>query len=626
VGSSHRSKRARVLALATTAAAACAKDVQVTSRTVTMHVPQACAVAPAPLDGSAYALFYALGDFEPQAPSKGHLLGSAGEQLPEINAQARVLAVDATEGDREWLGAGSIPAQGAVDVLLLPSLRSCPFSGPVGSRTGSMLGAIGGQRVLVVGGSDANLTPSATYVARLDTGEVDVVGDQHDLGTPRTKASVTAFGGGGLVAGGFDTSGIPRDTAEVYMPELGAFDQQHRIVLSGARADHGAVVLVTGETLLVGGVGADGKTALDSMEIVDPTTRTVRAQGVARLSVARHAPTVLRLASGEVLVAGGLDSLDRAIATIEWIAPDASHPTRRPADLVAGSTARAYAALQGGGALAVVAPPPSAAPGFQNVWVIDADGVFAPATPIAGSLTQPVLFGGAGGAPALWTGAGGRWLRWQPWSGAFGALDVLDETRANVTPADVAVPTESPAQGLALWLDPGNRANQAVTALRFDLRGEYSTLRGPLLVADTSDMAPDRLVEPGVVSFDPSVGLELAPGASAFVTDRTYADVSIDVDAPTGEPSLVVLRDELGNELEVGGAGCPAAVAKRASASSLHVERTAARVTWAAAPGAPSPCATGVRPDARLTIGVRGSSGTTRGVVRNLRVSRLGQR
>jgi hypothetical protein len=616
VGSSHRSKRARVLVLAATVAAACAKDGPVTTRTVTMHVPSACAVAPAPFDGNAYALYYALGDFEAPTPSKGHLLGSVGESLPEIDGQARILAVDATEGDREWLGAGSIPAQGAVDVLLLPSLLSCPFSKQVGSRTGSTLGAIGGQRVLVVGGSDATSTPF-TYAARLDTGEVGRV--RPDLGTPRTKASVTAFGAGGLVAGGFAIGGMTLNTAEVYAPELGGFDQQHPILLSGVRADHGAVVLVTGETLLVGGVGADGKTALDSMEIVDPATRTVRAEGVARLTVPRRAPTVLRLVSGEV------DSLGNVVPTIEWLSSDASHPTKRPADLVAGSTPRVFAALQGGGALAVVAPPPNSAPDFQNVWVIRADGVFEPATPIAGSLTQPVLFGGAGGAPALWTGADGRWLRWQPWSGAFGALGVLDETRANVTPADVAAPTASPEPGLAVWLDLDPVKPAVTTTLRFDLRGEYSALRGPLLVADTSDTAPDRLVAPGGVTFEPSVGLELGPGASAFVTDRTYADVSIDVDAPTGEPALVVLRDELGNELEVGAAGCPGALATPPSPSSLHVKRTGASVSWSAAAGPSIPCSSGVRADARLAIGVRGASGSTRSVVRNLRVSRLGK-
>ena len=103
-------------------------------------------------------------------------------------------------------------------------------------------------------------------------------------------ATVTTFGNGALVAGGIDAQGAGvLDEAEVYDPSLGGFDQQHPITLSTQRASAGAAVLVTGETLLVGGVGADGTTALDSMEIVDPTTRTVHVEGVARLAVPRLA-------------------------------------------------------------------------------------------------------------------------------------------------------------------------------------------------------------------------------------------------------------------------------------------------------------------------------------------------
>ena len=42
----------------------------------------------------------------------------------------------------------------------------------------------------------------------------------------------------------------------------------------------------------------------------------------------------------------------------------------------------ALAPLAGGGALAVVAPPAGAPAGFQNVWVVDADGALEAATPI----------------------------------------------------------------------------------------------------------------------------------------------------------------------------------------------------------------------------------------------------
>jgi len=596
----HRSKGAGLLALA--ASAACSRGAQVTTRTVTTHVPEACAP-----DSGAYAVFRELGDFDSAPPATGHVLGDIGSPLPEIDAAARALLVQATENDREWLGLGDVPATGNIDVLLLPSLASCPVSTRVGARTEGILGAIGGQRVLVIGGSGA-ATPS-TFAVRLDTGEVAPVSP--DLLTPRIQATVTVFGEGGLVAGGVDPrpGGAALAAAEVYVPEVGGFQQQPPIALSQPRAQHGATVLVTGETLLVGGVGSDGHTTLGTMEIVDPVTRTVRAENVAPLAVARRSPTVLRLVSGEILVAGGFDASANPVPTIEWFSADASRATKRSQDLVAGS-ARAYVALEAGGALAVVAPPAGAAADFQNVWVIDADGVLGAATPLAGSIGQPVLFGGAGGAPVLY--ASGRWLRWQPYVGEFGALGV--DIAANVGDA-----TASPDSGLAMWLDP---VAGAVAALRFDAVGKYSALEGPLLVADTADTAPDRLASAGGVTFDPAVGLSLGPGASAFVTDRTYADVAIDVDAPTGEPAVLVLRDELGDELEVGGGACPAALAAPGTASSLHVERTGASVAWAIAGGASGTCPGGVPQAARLSLGVRAPKSAAGSVVRNLRVTR----
>ena len=273
-------------------------------------------------------------------------------------------------------------------------------------------------------------------------------------------------------------------------------------------------------------------------------------------------------------------------------------------------------ALGGGGALAVVAPPAGAPTPFANVWVIGASGSTDPATPLA-DVTNPVLFQGAGGAPVLWTGVpGGRWLRWDPWQGAFVALGVLDDVPANVGPSNA-----SADPGLAMWLD-GSSA--ALALLRFDTRGPYSTLAGPLLATTATDVAPDRLAAPGVATFDAVAGLTLGPGAAAFVTDRTYAALSLSVGAPTGEPAKVVLRDELGVELELGGVGCPAALAKPGKASSLAVRRSGAQVTWSLSTGASGTCPTGVGAQARLSIGVRAPGDVARSVVRDLVVKRLG--
>src|SRR5580704_4649120 len=151
----HRSKCGRALAArgpvaaalgAAVAAAgvgvampACDRAPHVTSRTVTMHVPPACAV-----DGGAYAEYFALGDFDPPSnPATGHFLSETGEALPEIDANARALVVEASESEREWTGEGAVPPAGDVDVLLLPTLASCALSTSLGARVGGVLTAVG---------------------------------------------------------------------------------------------------------------------------------------------------------------------------------------------------------------------------------------------------------------------------------------------------------------------------------------------------------------------------------------------------------------------------------------------------------------------------------------------------
>jgi hypothetical protein len=613
VGSRHRSKCGVLLGLAMAAASACNGDPQVTIRTVTMHSPASCIPGVPALDGGAYATYLALGDFDPpSAPATGHLVGTTGEELPEIGPATRELLIRATESDRAWVGITSVAATGDVNALLLPALTSCALPRTLGMRSASTIAPLTGQRALMVGGRAGDAGPySSTYLARLDTGDVSHV--TTELRTPLSHASVTAFGDDALAAGGVvDSSGSVADIAEVYVSSLGGFDQHNDIKLSEPRARHGAAVLATGETLLVGGVGGpDGRPVLDSMEIVDPATRSVREQNVARLAVARHDPTVLLLASGEVLVAGGFDGADTPVPTLEWFLADVSGISKRARDLIVGAGGRAFIALQAGGALAVIAPPPGASAGFHSVWIIGADGSLEPATPVDGALAQPVLFGGAGGAPVLWTGD--RWLRWQPWSGSFAALGALDEL-----PARVSTAVASPDPGLAMWLD---ESASALVTLRFDERRTYSPLRGPLLLTDTADMAPDRLSASSGPAFDASVGLVLVSGASAFVTDRTYADATIDVDAPTGEPALIVLRDAQGSELEVGGAGCPGALAA-GSASSLHVYRTSPSVHWSLSTGPSGTCPAGIGADARVSIGLRGVPTASRSVARNLRIFR----
>jgi hypothetical protein len=319
---------------------------------------------------------------------------------------------------------------------------------------------------------------------------------------------------------------------------------------------------------------------------------------------------VLRLASAEILVGGGFDGTGAPVTSFEWFQSDATaEPGKSTIPLTPGLVPTMIA-LESGGALVVAATPAAAPVGFQNAWVIDASGALVNATPIPPPVASPVLFGGAQGAPVLWTGD--RWLQWQPYAQSFGEISVLDDVPANIGDA-----TCSPDPGLAMWLDP---TQLQLTLLRFDTRNEYSSLPGPLLVTGPEETSPDQL---NAVSWDINTGLTLepgTPGAAAFVTDRTYADVAISVDVVSG-PAVVALRDTLGVETQVPVA-CTGSAAPTQGAYTLQLERHGASVTWSTNTGLTGTCAL-MNGDARVSVGVR-AGGTVPGIVTHLIVSRLG--
>ncbi|HZJ70030.1 MAG TPA: kelch repeat-containing protein, partial [Planctomycetota bacterium] len=79
----------------------------------------------------------------------------------------------------------------------------------------------------------------------------------------------------------------------------------HRVAtLSTARAAHTATTLASGEVLVVGGM-ADGEPSTASVELFDPAHGTVRE--LDPLATPRAGHTATRLVDGRVLVAGGYD-------------------------------------------------------------------------------------------------------------------------------------------------------------------------------------------------------------------------------------------------------------------------------------------------------------------------------
>lgn len=606
-------------------AAACTPSPNVEQRMLYVNAPRSCPVSQA----EAFSVVYGNGDFDESQNAVASLyLRDVGREMTELPSATRSVIVDVSHPSQsvDWRGTAEVPPSGAVNVLVWPGGETCRLSRNVEPRTEVTLGVFG-RHLMVAGGRLEGQVPH-TFVGDLSTGVLDKL--EFGIGTRRSRATITAFRetadqdpAPALVAGGEDPdSQTPLGTAEVYLPnpgapgDLGDFDRV-RIDLAESRTKHGAVVLASGETLLVGGTGQSGS-PLRTMEIVDPKTRRNRTNGVALLAVPRTNPSVLRLASGEILVAGGVNERGQSVATLEWFAPDASRPTKRPVDLVTGRE-RGFVPLEAGGALAVIAPA-SGVTDFKTVWVISADGTVDAAVPIDPATLDVVrLFPGTDGAPVLWTGA--RWLRWQPWFGAF--QPIPDAPTRGPRTSTIAAGDN----GLALWLDDRAEDDDRtvlkdqlyVRGYRFATRSRFGTVRNPLLVDGPFGLAPDRVTgTPGSsINFIDGRGLELGPGASAFVTDVTYADVTVELDGALA-PS-VVLRQENGRELEVGGAAC---AFLQSATRSLKVTRRGKRVEVSADDGEPRVCPTELDPGARVSIGVRGAGGTGTSVARNLRITR----
>ena len=603
-GATQASSAVAALAVLACGATSCARSPRVETRAVTLHVPRDCAPGDAP-----FGLFYASGDFDPTTAAPSLPLSSVGAVLAGMPAATRSLVVDAIDADQaEWRAFGDVPSGGGgnVDLLLLPYRMPCALSPVIDARADAAFGAIDARRAILAGGRSTASGVPTTQLIDLTLGTARTL---LGLLVPRARATITAFGEGGLVAGGADPdTGDARATAEVFAGQ--DFDG-NPIALSEARTDHGAAVLATGETLLVGGSGPRG--VLRSMEAVDPVTRRARTSGLAALAVARSRPQVLRLASGEILVAGGLDAAGVPVPTLEWFTADARAASRRPRDLVAG-IARGFVPLPAGGALAVIAPDVPTS-GFQNVWVIAADGALDAAVPIDGALGAVRLFAGATGAPVLWTGD--RWLLWSPWAGAFAPLAGADG--AGGPPDDTFASGDS---GLAMWID-GAR----LSALRFATRGAYASTPAsrPLLALDTAFTAPDRLVPADArvaapIRFDATAGLTLEGDATVFVADATYASVRIDLTLPTGALPRVVLRDEAGVEAVVDAAAC--ALGAAAPGASLTVARQGSRIRAAVDAGDLRDCGVTTGATARVSVGLRGAADGGVAVVRSLVLAR----
>jgi hypothetical protein len=125
-----------------------------------------------------------------------------------------------------------------------------------------------------------------------------------------------------LLAGGFDGIGSA-DLVEIFDPATGALERIGRLAV--ARAGAGAAVLRDGSVLVVGGgTGPGAREPTAAAEIFDP--RLGRSSRTGGLAEARYKHATVPLGDGRVLVLGGSDRRDSRgkLASVERY-----HPARR---------------------------------------------------------------------------------------------------------------------------------------------------------------------------------------------------------------------------------------------------------------------------------------------------------
>ena len=162
-------------------------------------------------------------------------------------------------------------------------------------------------RVLVVGGTDGSRTLATAELYDPTTGRFTATGNLHE---GRSAHSATLLRDGRvLVVGGSDGDSV-RATAEVFDPASGSFEPAG--TLRAPRHKHAAVLLRDGRVLVVGGSDArDFGGRYRASELWSPATRRFAPAPALRERRFKLPDAVVRLASGDVIVAGGGDTVER---------------------------------------------------------------------------------------------------------------------------------------------------------------------------------------------------------------------------------------------------------------------------------------------------------------------------
>jgi Galactose oxidase, central domain/Kelch motif len=153
--------------------------------------------------------------------------------------------------------------------------------------------------VLVLGGWTARV-PTA-FAERLVGGRFVSAGR---MLSPRGGFTATRLSDGRVLVVGGNSGSEALASAELYDPEPGSFVATGSLARS--REAHSATLLRDGRVLVVG--GSDGVDVLRTAEVYDPATERFAPAGT--LSVPRHKHAAVVLRDGRVLVVGGSDERD----------------------------------------------------------------------------------------------------------------------------------------------------------------------------------------------------------------------------------------------------------------------------------------------------------------------------
>jgi len=199
-----------------------------------------------------------------------------------------------------------------------------PASGtftPTGSMTtlryGPTATLLANGLVLIAGG----FGPGTSQLPRLSSAELYDPGSgtfaaTGSMAVGRVLHTATLLGDGRvLIAGGTNASGgggAATSSTEIYDPSTGTFTVSGSMMSS--RANHTATLLASGKVLIVGGWNGHAADAADDppwdplfAELFDPSPGSFTASG--SMSTTRIGHRAIRLAGGEVLLLGGVPSL-----------------------------------------------------------------------------------------------------------------------------------------------------------------------------------------------------------------------------------------------------------------------------------------------------------------------------